>query len=86
MRTVNGIAMKGYRIQVCSDVDYEHLIAEIYVGERFVALVSREDPSRDYNVEFPGPDQHEPAITRKVHLSPLLAALAEARSSLGGEA
>src|SRR5688572_20109055 len=55
-------AMPSYRIQVCSDVDYTYLIAEVYIGERFVALVSREDPTRDFTVEFPGPEQHQPAI------------------------
>jgi hypothetical protein len=77
--------MHGYRIQVSSDVDYKNLIAEVYVGDKYVALVSREDPARDYCVEFPGPDQHEPAISRQVDLSTLVAALAAAKAKLAGE-
>lgn len=60
--------MKGYAIQVCSDVNYERLIAEVYIGDRFVALVSHEDPTGEYCVEFPGPGQDEAAIVRKVEL------------------
>ena len=74
--------MSGYRIQICSDVDYDQLIAEVYIDERFVALVSHEDPVGEYFVEFPGQDQNEAAIVRKVEFSTLLAALAEARSKL----
>ena len=36
--------MSDYRIQICSDVDYNYLIAEIYIEDKFVALLSREDP------------------------------------------
>jgi hypothetical protein len=74
--------MSGYRIQICSDADYEQLIAEVYIDDRFVALVSHEDPTAEYFVEFPGPDQKEAAIVRKVKFSTLLAALAEARAKL----
>jgi hypothetical protein len=74
--------MSSYRIQICSDVDYEHLIAEVYVDERFVALVSHEDPGGEYFVEFPGPNQDQDAIVRSVEFSTLLAALAEARRKL----
>ena len=77
--------MKAYRIQVCSDVDYENLIAEVYVEGKFVALVSREDLSQGFCVEFPGPEQHEPAISRRVDLLTLLEALDEAKAQLAGK-
>lgn len=76
--------MDTYRIQVCSDIDYENLIAEVYKGDKFVALVSHEDSTGDYIVEFPGPEQHEAAIARKADLSTLLAALREAQAKLAG--
>ena len=74
--------MIGYRIQICSDVDYEQLIAEVYIDAQFIALVSHEKPDAEYFVELPGSNQNEAAIIRKVEFSTLLAALAEARARL----
>ena len=41
-------------IQVCSDIDYENLIAEIYINDNFIALISEEDDPDDFHIEFPG--------------------------------
>lgn len=51
--------MSTFRIQVCSDVDYEKLIAEVYVDEKFVALVNQERGDGVLEVVFPGPSQNE---------------------------
>lgn len=77
--------MAAHRIQICSDIDYENLIAEIYVDDRYVALVSREDRAGPFLVEFPGPDQNEAVIARKVDFQTLVAALDDARAKLGAE-
>jgi hypothetical protein len=41
------------RIQIASDVDYNHLIAEIYYSDRFVALLSQENSPDKLAIEFP---------------------------------
>jgi len=74
--------MSAFRIQVCSDVDYEKLIAEVYVDEKFVVLVNQERYDGVLEVVFPGPDQNESAVTRHVELPMLLEALEEAKSEL----
>lgn len=40
------------KIIVASDVDYEKLIAEIYCGEEFIALLQQEDGENNIKVEF----------------------------------
>ena len=40
------------RIQVCSDLDYDNLIAEIYAGEKFIGLLSNE-PCKALCFEIP---------------------------------
>lgn len=74
--------MSKYRIQVASDTDYEELIAEIYVDERFVALVNQEHGKTDLRVDFPGPEQNQAALLRSVPLGTLLDALAAAKAQL----
>lgn len=76
------VNMSAYQIQICSDVEYEELIAEVYIGGKFVAIVSHEHPADGYFVEFPGADQNEATTLRKMEISILLAALAEARAKL----
>ena len=75
--------MPTLRVQVCSDIDYENLIAEIYVDDQYVALVSREESNGPLLVEFPGPNQNEAVIARKVEFQSLMAALYEAHAKLG---
>lgn len=72
------------KIQVCSDTDFEQLIAEIYVNGKFVALVSQENGADLMQVEFPGQDLNEAAITRKVDFDILCDALMKARAELRG--
>lgn len=40
------MSISGFHVTVASDLDHERLIAEIYVGDVFVALVSEEQPGR----------------------------------------
>ncbi|QDQ28440.1 hypothetical protein FNU76_19915 [Chitinimonas arctica] len=72
------------KIQVCSDTDFEQLIAEIYIDDKFVALVSQDEGVDNLRVEFPGSDQNESTITRKVDFEVLCHALSNARRELVG--
>lgn len=76
--------MNAVKIQVCSDTDFEQLIAEIYIDDKFVALVSQDEGVNNLQIEFPGPGQNESAITRKVDFDVLCHALSKARSELAG--
>jgi hypothetical protein len=40
-------------IQVCSDTDYDRLIAEVYIDGVFVCLLSQEDGPDRLMIEFP---------------------------------
>lgn len=73
---------KKLRVQVCSDVDYDNLIAEIYCDEKFVALISQEEGVSNLKVELPGPNQNEAAVIRKVDLDWFQKALQEAKKKL----
>lgn len=45
--------MNNLKMQICSDVDYENLIAEIYLEDKFIALISQENGIGNFMVEFP---------------------------------
>lgn len=70
------------KIIVCSDTDYEQLIAEIYIDGKFVALLSQDDGIDNLSVEFAGCDQNQTAITRRVKYVDIHAALELARVEL----
>jgi hypothetical protein len=44
--------MDKLKVLVCSDLDYENLIAEIYAGDKFIGLISQEDGIGNFMVEF----------------------------------
>lgn len=69
------------RIQISSDIDYDHLIAEIYCNEKFFALVSQEEGIERATVEF----HVAPDAVKKVGLEWLLVALKEAKTALAGQ-
>jgi hypothetical protein len=70
------------KILICSDTDYEQLIAEIYIDDKFVALVSQDNGVNDLQIVFPGCDQNEKAIARKVDFVLFNVALERARIEL----
>jgi hypothetical protein len=41
-----------FRIQVASDIDYHDLIAEVYCGDEFVALLSQEKGYAELGIEI----------------------------------
>jgi hypothetical protein len=64
---------KVIRVGIASDQEHEHVVAEIYWGDKFVALVSQDS---DFPiVEFPGPGLDEACISRVIPLKTLLEAL-----------
>jgi hypothetical protein len=69
-------------IQICSDVDYKKLVAEIYSDERFVALLSQDDGVDHLKIEFP--EAHN--ALRAVQLEWLLDAIEKAKAKLLGPA
>lgn len=71
------------RIDICSDIDYDWLIAEIYCDGKFVALLSQEGGPDHLMVEFLGVSDEESSV-RKVGLDWLVNALMAARQRLGG--
>ena len=74
--------MNQLRIDICSDTDYEKLVAEIYCDNKFVALISQE--SEQLMLEFPSSASVENQTTRAVDLKWFEKALAEAKQKLVG--
>lgn len=73
---------EGLRVLICSNVEYNNLIAEIYSHGKYVALVSQEEGPDRLVVEFPGPDQNEDAIIREVNFDWFEYALRQAKNKL----
>jgi len=76
--------MRKIKIMICSDTDYDQLIAEMYVDDKYIGLISQERGPNNLVVEFPGPDQYEAVITREVEIEILLEALSKAKKELIG--
>jgi hypothetical protein len=70
------------KILIASDVDYGKLIAEMYVDEKFIGLISQEKGVENLLVEFPVANQNEGAISRQIEYEVLLAALLKAKTEL----
>lgn len=69
--------MNDFRIVVCSLPSHNELVAEIYIDELFVGLVSQEEPGGDLVFE---PDNA--MIGRKFRASTWVAAVSSAREQL----
>ena len=72
------------KILICSDVDYDHLIAEIYLGDKFVALISQEAGKDKLQIEFPRIGLNQAAVCEKLELDYFLSAVEEAKRKLIG--
>ncbi len=70
------------KILIASDVDYEKLIAEMYIDEKFIGLISQEGGIGNLLVEFAIGDQDEGAIFQKIEYEVLLATLLKAKTEL----
>lgn len=74
--------MNSYRILVCSDVDYDELVAEIFSEGKFAALVAR-SVDGTFVTDFPWVENKD-AATNRVDLSTFAAALGAAEKALLG--
>lgn len=72
----------GFRIEIASDQEHESVVAEIYRGDKFVALVSQDDGTPI--VEIPGSGLDETYISRTIPLQELRDALDAAVQRLNG--
>jgi hypothetical protein len=71
--------MSEFRITVASDPDHEDLIAEIYFGDEFVALLSQENGFESIEVELHPRQNGQP---HRFPLGDLQGALEKAKSRL----
>nr|WP_314290789.1 hypothetical protein [uncultured Capnocytophaga sp.] len=68
-------------IILSSDCDYENLVAEIYLDDKFIALVSY-DENNTFFVETPSNNFKEEFITHKIDLDIFIKLLKEAKEAL----
>ena len=73
------------KVLIASDMEHEQIFAEIYVDEKFVALVSQEVRGSAMTVEFPGAGMDENLIQRTVELEILKTGLDRAPEELRRE-
>jgi hypothetical protein len=57
------------RIIIADDQAHDHVFAEIYIDDQFVASISQEDGPDQLRIEFPGPGFDEELIARNVPLT-----------------
>ena len=69
-------------IVIADDPDHEKVYAEIFIRDKFVALVSQEKGLDVLEVEFPGPGLMESQILRRVGLAEFQKALTLATERL----
>ena len=74
-----------FKIMIASDDEHERVFAEIYLDDKFVALVSQERGPGEEEVELPGGGLVESLVRRKVPLRGLEKALLRAAQRLKGE-
>ena len=75
------ICMKK-EILICSDCNYNNLIAEIYIDDKYIALVSYDD-NGNFFVETPTIKLiNEDMITHKIDYDVFIELLEEAKNSL----
>lgn len=65
-----------------SDLEYDKLVAEMYVDGLFIGLVQQELGSDNLIVELPGRNVHEAAVTRRASYEDLIYLLNLAKKKL----
>lgn len=68
-----------YHVTVGSLPDYEELVAEIYISDKFVALISQEQGPEKFVLELA---QSECTVTKKMDLTVFERAVLEAKEKL----
>ena len=75
-----------FRIMIASDDDHGQVFAEIYLGDKFIALVNQEAGRGKEEIELPATGLDESQISRKIPLCGFEKALRRAVLRLrGGE-
>ena len=72
----------GIEILLCSDCDYEKLVAEIYYDGKFIALLNQDEGIDKIRIEFPGAVVLEEMVLRKMDLAVFEEGLALAKKRL----
>jgi hypothetical protein len=75
----------AFKVLVASPPEYERLVAEIYFGDLFVALLSQERDDGSIDIELADCSLDQTMVCRKVHLERFLEAIETARRGLKGE-
>jgi len=73
-----------FNVSIASDGDHEKVFAEIYCGEKFVALVTQDEGLNHLMIEFPEIEMNESVILRNVNLEGFQNALVLATKKLAG--
>jgi hypothetical protein len=77
---------ESFEILIASDDEHERVVAEIYIDDKFVALVSQDQGIDQAVIEFPGTALDENQILRRVEVSDFRRAIDTATKRLAGEA
>lgn len=72
----------GVEIQVCSDTDYDRLIAEVYIDGEFVCLLSQEKGPDHLMIEFPRSAASNPEFAATYSLSDFTEGVMRAKREL----
>jgi hypothetical protein len=73
--------MNDFHVLLSSDLDYDKVVAEIYVGDKYVGLINQDDPQ---NLRFEFPIECDQSVaTSEVPVTILLQALQVALEKLG---
>jgi hypothetical protein len=71
-----------YEIKICSDLDYNMLIAEIYFDKKFLVLISQKEGSSNLKIEFPKLETKEDNLFTSLDLNTFEGALQAAKAKL----
>ena len=71
-----------FRIIVASPPDYNNLVAEIYLGDLFFAMITQERGKGTFDIETPGAEEIQHQIARKSEVNGFIEAIREACSRL----
>jgi len=77
------IMARGYDYIIANESEHEQVFIEIYYNEKFVASINQEHGLENLEIEFPGSNDVESLIMRKVPLNDFLDLVNEAAKRLG---
>ena len=74
----------SFSVILASSPDSAELVAEIYFGDKFVAMITSDHGVDRLEIEMPGPDLDQHQLLRRVDLDGFLNAIEKARMRLKG--